>query len=304
MSTTPKIASRWQSPATRWGRRLGLAIIVGMAAGAAALLLDQAIEFGSERLIDGEWFSDLDTVAAIARISIEEGIAEELRVGIGDRITWDIQGLPIETEISSVRSVDWARFEPNFFAVFEPGVLDEAPQSLLMLTRADDPITRAEVQRDLVMGYPNVAAIDITIIIEAIDSILGKVALAIRFMALFSIACGLVILIGAIATSRYQRARESVLLKTLGARSSVIGRILATEYFALGSFAGLAGVTLASIAAWIAVKFLFEMSFSLPALPLLAFWVGTALLTTLIGLANSRDVVRRTPLAGMRDFAE
>jgi putative ABC transport system permease protein len=259
---------------------------------------------GSERLIDGEWFSDEDTAVAVARISFEQGIAEELRVGIGDRITWDIQGVPLETEISSVRRVDWARFEPNFFAVFEPGVLDEAPQSLLMLTRVDDPITRAEVQRDLVIDHPNVAAIDITVIIEAIDSILSKVALAIRFMATFSIACGLVILIGAIATSRYQRTRESVLLRTLGARSRVIGRILATEYFALGSFAGLAGVTLAAIAAWIAVKFLFEMSFSLPALPLLAFWVGTALLTTAIGLANSRDVLRRTPLAGMRDFAE
>lgn len=259
---------------------------------------------GSERLIDGEWFSDEDTATTVARISFEESIAEELRVGVGDRITWGIQGVPIETEITSVRSVDWARFEPNFFAVFEPGALDDAPQSLLMLTRADDPITRAEVQRDLVMGYPNVAAIDITVIIEAIDSILGKVALAIRFMALFSIACGLVILVGAIATSRYQRARESVLLKTLGARSRVIGRILATEYFALGSFAGLAGVTLAAIAAWIAVRFLFEMSFSLPGLPLLAFWMGTALLTTVIGLANSRDVVRRTPLAGMRDLGE
>jgi putative ABC transport system permease protein len=259
---------------------------------------------GSERLIDGEWFSDEDTAAAVARISFEESIAEELRVGVGDRITWDVQGVPLETEITSVRRVDWARFEPNFFAVFEPGVLDEAPQSLLMLTRVDDPVTRAEIQRDLVVDHPNVAAIDITVIIEAIDSILSKVALAIRFMALFSIACGLVILIGAIATSRYQRARESILLKTLGARSRVIGRILATEYFALGSFAGLAGVTLAAIAAWIAVTFLFEMSFSLPALPLLAFWIGTALLTTAIGLANSRDVVRRTPLAGMRDFAE
>ena len=259
---------------------------------------------GSERLIDGQWFSEEEPTEGIARISIEEGIAEELRVDIGDRMTWDIQGVPIETEITSVRRVDWARFEPNFFAVFEPGVLDDAPQSLLVLTRVEDPVSRAELQRDLVVDYPNVATIDITVIIEAIDSILSKVALAIRFMALFSIACGLVILAGAIATSRYQRARESVLLKTLGARSRVISRILATEYFALGSFAGLAGVALASIAAWIAVRFLFEMSFSLPGLPLFALWVGTALLTTVIGLANSRDVVRRTPLAGMRDFAE
>jgi putative ABC transport system permease protein len=259
---------------------------------------------GSEEIIAGEWFSDTESESGVARISIEESIAEDLKVEVGDRITWDVQGVPLETEITSVRRVDWASFEPNFFAVFEPGALDDAPQSLVMLTRVDDPTTRAEIQRDLVIAHPNVAAIDLTIIIEAIDSILGKVAVAIRFMALFSIACGLVILIGAIATSRYQRMRESVLLKTLGARSRVIGRILATEYFALGSFAGLAGVVLAAVAGWVAVKFLFEMTFYLPGLPLLFFWVGTALLTTIIGLANSREVVKRTPLAGMRDFAE
>ncbi len=259
---------------------------------------------GSEELVEGAWFSEAENESGTARISIEESIAEELRVGIGDRLTWDVQGVPLETEITNVRRVDWARFEPNFFAVFEPGVLDDAPQTFLTLSRVDDPTRRAEIQRDLVIAFPNVVALDLAIIIEAIDSILSKVALAIRFMALFSIACGLVILVGAIATSRYQRLRESVLLKTLGARSRIIRRILATEYFALGSFAGLAGVSLAAIAGWVTVRFLFEMSFRLPAVPLLVFWMATALLTTIIGLANSREVVRRTPLAGMRDFAE
>jgi putative ABC transport system permease protein len=260
---------------------------------------------GSEKLIAGSWF-DADSARAGGppRISIEEEIARELKVGVGDRITWDVQGVPLETVITSVRQVDWARFEPNFFAVFEPGALDAAPQTLVLLTRADDARRRAEIQRDIVRRYPNVASVDITVLIDAIDAILRKVATAIRFMALFSIACGLVILIGAISTSRYQRARESVLLKTLGARARVIRRILATEYFALGSFAGLTGVALAAIAAWVAVTFLFELRFRLPALPLLAFWVGTALITTAIGLANSRDVVRRTPLAGMRELGE
>ncbi|MGD8868567.1 MAG: ABC transporter permease, partial [Gemmatimonadales bacterium] len=246
---------------------------------------------GNEQLIEGEWFGertgDEDT-ASVARVSLEQEIAEDLRVGIGDRITFEVQGVPVETEVNSIRKVDWARFEPWFFFVFEPGVLDEAPQTLVMLSRMDDPTRRAEIQRDLVVGYPNVSVIDLTTIIEAVDAILSKVALAIRFMALFSIGSGLVILIGAIATSRYQRTKESVLLKTLGARARIIRRMLATEYFALGSFAGLAGVMLAALAGWIAMRFLFELGFRLPALPLLAFWLGTAVLTTLIGLANSR----------------
>jgi putative ABC transport system permease protein len=260
---------------------------------------------GSEVSVEGAWPPpESGTEDAIARVSIEADIAEELNVEIGDRISWDIQGVPVETEIVNIRRVDWVRFEPNFFFVFESGVLDDAPQSLLMLSRIDDPIARAELQRDIVKDHPNVATIDITVIINAIDAILSKVALAIRFMALFSIGAGIVILIGAIATSRYQRARESVLLKTLGARSRIIARILATEYFALGSFAGLAGVALAAIGGWAAIVFLFKMSFHLPALPLIGIWIATAALTTAIGMANSRDVMRRTPLAGMRDFAE
>jgi putative ABC transport system permease protein len=255
--------------------------------------------------VEGAWPPpESGTEDAIARVSIEADIAEELNVEIGDRISWDIQGVPVETEIVNIRRVDWVRFEPNFFFVFESGVLDDAPQSLLMLSRIDDPIARAELQRDIVKDHPNVATIDITVIINAIDAILSKVALAIRFMALFSIGAGIVILIGAIATSRYQRARESVLLKTLGARSRIIARILATEYFALGSFAGLAGVALAAIGGWAAIVFLFKMNFHLPALPLIGIWIATAALTTAIGMANSRDVMRRTPLAGMRDFAE
>jgi putative ABC transport system permease protein len=263
----------------------------------------------SEQLVAGKWFvngdrADADMELSTPRVSLEESIAEELNVWVGDRISWDIQGVPIETEITSVRRVDWARFEPNFFAVFEPGVLDDAPQSMIVLTRANDATQRAEIQRDLVLAYQNVSAIDLTTLLDAIDSVLRKVALAIRFMALFSVASGLVILIGAIATSRYQRTRESVLLKTLGARSRTIRRVLGIEYFALGFFAGLTGVVAAAIAAWVAVRFLFELSFELPGLPLLAFWLTAALLTTVIGLVNSRDVIRRTPLAGLRDFAE
>jgi putative ABC transport system permease protein len=261
---------------------------------------------GNERLIEGEWFSERPAgdTSSVARVSLEKEIAEDLKVEIGDHITFEIQGVPLETEVASIRSVDWARFEPWFFVVFEPGVLEEAPQTMVMLSRMDDPTRRAEIQRDLVLQYSNVSLIDLATIIEAVDSILEKVAVAIRFMALFSIGSGLVILIGAIATSRYQRTRESVLLKTLGAKSRTIRRILATEYFALGSFAGLAGVLLATIGGWVAVTFLFEMTFRLPGLPLLAFWIGTAVLTTIIGLANSRDVVRRTPLAGMRELGE
>jgi putative ABC transport system permease protein len=183
-------------------------------------------------------------------------------------------------------------------------VLEEAPQSLVFLTRVEDPTRRAEIQRDLVLRYPNISAIDLETILAAIDAILSKVALAIRFMALFSIGSGLVILVGAIATSRYQRMRESVLLKTLGARSRQVRRILLTEYFALGALGGLVGAALAWGAGWAASEFLFEIPYRPPTLRLAGFWLGTAVLTTVVGVLAGRDALRRPPLEVMRELSE
>ncbi|MBI3982859.1 MAG: FtsX-like permease family protein [Gemmatimonadetes bacterium] len=240
----------------------------------------------------------------LARISVEEDLAAELRVALGDRITWNVQGTLIETEIASLRRVNWARFEPNFFVVFEPGVLEEAPQNIVLLSRVDDPQERAVVQRDLVRQYANIAIVDLTLVQQTLDKILGSVSLAIRFMALFSIASGLVVLVGAIATSRFQRMRESALLKTLGASRAQITRIVATEYCAIGLVAALAGMILAGVSGWALTRFLFEVPFRLPTLALTTLGLGAAGATTIVGLANSVRVFRSTPLAVIREMAE
>ncbi len=123
-------------------------------------------------------------------------------------------------------------------------------------------------------------------------------------MALFSIGAGIVVLLGAIATSRFHRIREGVLLKTLGATKKQIGQILLTEYFALGSLAALTGILLAGVAGWGLVHFLFELNFHLPVAALGALWLGVVVLTTTIGLANGRDALKKPPLAVIRELAE
>ena len=235
---------------------------------------------------------------------MEQDLAAELGVGLGDRLTWDVQGVMIETRIRSIRKVIWAQFQPNFFVVFEPGVLEKAPQTLVTLTRVPDATKRAELQRDLVVAYPNISALDLTLVQQALDGIISKVTLAIRFMALFSIASGVIILVGALATSRFQRVREAVLLKTLGARARQIRQILLTEYFAWGSLAALTGVLLAGVAGWALTRFLFEVPFSLPTAQLALVWLGVCVLTTALGFANSGEVLRKTPLAVLREMSE
>ena len=114
-----------------------------------------------------------------------------------------------------------------------------------MVLKTPDNEASAKLQQAVVQKFPNVSAIDLALIVNMIDTILGKVAFVVRFIALFSIATGLIVLAGSVTTGRYQRMRESVLLRTLGARRSQILRIMMVEYFLLGSFAALTGLLLA-----------------------------------------------------------
>jgi putative ABC transport system permease protein len=258
----------------------------------------------SEQVTAGAWWHTPRPAGTLPRISVEADVAAEAGLHLGDRVTWNVQGVAIETRIASLRRVQWARFEPNFFVVFEPGVLERAPQTDVLLVRADSSATRAELQRDVVLAYPNVSAIDLALVQQTLDGVVAKVTLAIRFMALFSIAGGLVILIGALTASRLQRLREVILLKTLGASARQVRRILLTEYVAWGSLAALTGVALAGVAGWALVTRLFELRFHLPVEPLAGVWLAVCALTVAVGFANSRAVLRGTPLGAWRALSE
>jgi putative ABC transport system permease protein len=257
----------------------------------------------SERLVGGAWWG-AGAPGGLPRVSVEEDLAAELGVAVGDRITWNVQGVLVETRIASLRRVTWARLQTNFFVVFEPGVLERAPQTFVLLTRADDATLRAQLQRDVVRRFPNVLALDLTLVQRSLDGILTSVSLAIRFMALFSIGSGLVILVGALGASRFQRVREAVLLKTLGATARQIRRIMLTEYCAWGSLAALTGVLLAGVAGWALITQLFEVPFRLPAPQLVGVWVVVCVLTAVVGFASSGEALRGTPLAVLREISE
>ncbi len=256
----------------------------------------------SEEIIAGEWFGDSPTARqSPVEVSVEQDLAKSLNLELGDLVTWDFQGVPIETRVTSLRRVDWARFATNFFVVFPSGVLEKAPQSYVALLRVNDADQRAALQRDLVARHSNITVIDVAQVQAAFEEIIGKVTLAIRFMAVFSTLAGLVVLVGAVATSRFQRMREIVLLKTIGATRRQVLAILITEYAALGILAGLTGLLLSGIASWALTTFFFELDFSLPVLALLGTWTVIALSAVAIGLANSIDVLRRPPLAVLRE---
>lgn len=258
---------------------------------------------GTEELIDGEWWG-VAAAGGVARVSVEEDIARALDLRVGDEITWDFQGVLRESRVASIRRVDWAQFETNFFFVFEPGSIDDAPTTWVTLAHVPDPGLRAALQRDIATALPNVSTIDVAIVQETITRIIRRVATAVRFMAVFALVGGIVVLAGAVAAGRYQRARESALLRTLGATRGQASRILLTEYAALGTLAGVTGVTLGTIAAWAMARWVFEVPFRLPFIALAALWLGVAGLAMLIGTVSSRGLLGRPPLAALREAAE
>ena len=246
----------------------------------------------------GEW-KNADPDAPVP-VSIEAGVARELEVKVGDEIVWDVQGLPVRSRVAHLREVEWARFEPNFFVVFPEGPLDAAPKSYVTLSRIDDPARRARFQRDVVEAFPNVSVVDLTEIQKALEEVVGRVALAIRFMALFTLAAGAVVLVGAVAAGRDQRLREGALLKALGATRKQVLRILLAEYATLGLLASLAALALSLGAGWALARYLFESPFRIPALPLLALSAALVGLTTGIGLWTSREVFARPVMETLR----
>ena len=252
---------------------------------------------GSERLVSGEWSR---TGQSPPRISVERDLAAELGVAVGDEIVWDVQGVSMPTRVGSLREVEWARFEPNFFVVFPAGALEAAPHTYVTLTRVTDAAERGRFQRRLAERFGNVSTLDLTLLQEALEQLVQRVVLAIRFMALFSLGVGVLVLVGALATSRFQRVREGALLRTLGATRSQVFRVVLAEYFTLGLLASIVALFLASVAGWAVSRFVFEGSFRLPALPFSALMLFVVILTVIVGLANSRDVVRRPPLEVLR----
>jgi len=254
----------------------------------------------SEELVAGEWIPAVTPDMDVIPISLEDGVARQMRVELGDEIVWDVQGVPVKTRVASLRSVDWRRVQPNFFVVFPTGILEEAPSFYIMVSKVADAAQSAALQREIVKQFPNVSTIDLTLIVRTIDAIVDKIAFVVRFMALFTVLTGLLVLAGAILTGRFQRMQESVLLRTLGASRRQIQQILLAEYLALGGLAALTVIALSVGATWALARFVFNTKFALELPVLLIALLIVCLLTTITGMLASRGVGSHPPLEVLR----
>jgi len=247
------------------------------------------------RIIAGELWSD----PARAEVSLEQEFAADLGAKVGTVLAFDIQGVPLELAVTSIRTVRWESFGINFFLVVEPGVLESAPQ--LRLAAARLPPAGEQLAQDLLaVAHPNVTMLPLRAMLERVTGILRRIGLGVRFLGAFTVVAGLAILAGAVAASSARRGREVALRKTLGMTRRGVASVFAVEYALIGMVAGAIGAAGGGLLAWAVLTRGMDIPWRFE--PAAYAWalLGTTALSVLAGLAASWRALQQRPIAVLR----
>jgi putative ABC transport system permease protein len=253
----------------------------------------------SETITDGALKAFTNTGDTIF-VSFEKGFADGNNIKLGDEVEFNVQGRPLKTYVGSLREVKFNQVSTNFLVLFPERVLEAAPKFHVLITKTKDDREAADVQAEIVRTFPNISIINLGTIVAALEEILNKISFVIQFMAFFSIATGILVLISSLIISKYQRMRESILLRTLGASSTIVSRINTLEYFFLGSLASLSGLVLSFIATWLLSEFVFDFTFRGAWLEALVLYLLITGLTIVLGWLNGRTIINQPPMEILR----
>ncbi|WP_443946133.1 ABC transporter permease [Pedobacter sp. AW1-32] len=254
----------------------------------------------AEKITKGKWIGKVNPEETIY-ISLDQNFADRIGVGLNDKILFNVQGMLIPTVVGSLREVNWTTLQTNFRVVFPAGVLEEAPQFHVLMTRTPSSEVSARFQGEVVQKFPNVSVIDLDLVLKLLDELLGKIGFVIQFMAGFSMLTGWVVLVSAVLSSKNQRIKESILLRTMGASRKQILSINAVEYFFLGAFSAAAGMILALAGSWALAKFSFDATFIPPAGATFLLFGSVILLVVITGILSSRNILNQPPLKILRN---
>lgn len=254
----------------------------------------------SETTAGGRWPPERTSGEEPVPLSLETGMAEDLDVGLGDRVRMDVQGLELETEVTHLREVEWNTFSLNFFMVFPPEALEDAPGFHVVTTRISGATTSGPIQARIAEKFSNVSVIDLSAILRTVRSMLERIAQAVQVLSGFTLFAGLCILTGIFLNGRQARMVETVLLRTLGATKSQLRRLLCLEFGILGLIAGLAGVGLGCLGYLPLAHFAFSMDPVYPFGALAGILFGSVALALVVGGLTSRGVCKAPPLAILR----
>jgi putative ABC transport system permease protein len=253
----------------------------------------------NETIVSGAFWAASSTGA---EVSVERGTAERFQIAVGDTMRFDVLGRVITARVASIREVDWRDSRSGgFIFVFRPGVFDTAPQMIIAPLRGPEgPEARARFQHDLVEAFPNVSVIDFHEILVTVRDVMSKVTLAVSVVGGLVLLSGALILIGAVAMTKFQRVYEAAVFKTLGANTRTIARMLLLEYGVLGLLAGAVGSLGAVALTWGVSRWALDIPWRVFAGEHIGGVLATAALVAAIGVLSSLDVLRHKPLATLR----
>ena len=246
-------------------------------------------------LVSGEWWNE---GTETPQMSLEEELRADIGLKLGDEITYAIGGESLTVRLTSTRLVHWDSFRPNFFMVLSPGAAERFAHTYI--TSLYVPMDQRRITVDLVREFPSVSVLDIGAVLEQVRRSMDRAALAVQYVFLFTVAAGIMVLLAAIQATRDERMFESAVLRTLGARRSVVLQGVAAEFTALGLLAG----TLAAVGAATIGYFIATLLFDLEFVPGAALWLGGlfagALVVGVSGTLAVRSVINHSPVATLR----
>jgi putative ABC transport system permease protein len=234
------------------------------------------------------------------QVSVLDTVADIHKVDIGDRITFRIQGVPLQARVSSIRSRTRDSLRPFFYFVFPEKVLQDAPQSIFTAVRIP-PARVAAMQAKIVEAFPNVSVVDVSSTLATFSQVMRKLSLIIRFFAAFSMVAGLLIILSSLLATRYARIQEAVYFKILGARNSFILKVFILEHLLLGLVSASLALALSQIGSWIISSQVLNIAYRslLPESCLLI--ATTILLAVTVGLIPSISILRQKPVMFLRE---
>jgi putative ABC transport system permease protein len=248
-------------------------------------------------IVAGKWLDERSDNRAQA--SVEAGLAQTLKLKLGDRLRFDVAGQNVEAEITSLRRLEWGSMRVNFFVLLNPSLLSDLPQTWITAFRL--PQGREALIGRMVRDFPNLTVVDIGAVIRQIQGVVEQVVRAVEFLFLFTLASGVLVLYAALAGSHDERIREAGLLRALGATRRQLSQAQWLEFALIGSLAGLLAATGAAVIGWALAHFVFDFTWHFSALVWLAGMAAGAACALIGAWAGLRNVLRQPPLQTLRN---
>ncbi len=246
-------------------------------------------------IVAGEWLSNSNDPA---QVSVEQGLAERLQLEIGDTLTMMVGSQRFESRVSSIRSVAWENFKPNFFLITNTELIESFPQTWLLSALVTDS-NRADLKQ-LLQRYPSVTLLDISEMMARVRGIVEKASVALQFFFVFALVSAVIVLLAAIQTGRHEREVESSLLRALSANTGQLYRVHILEYTLMGALIGFFSAAFASIAGWAISEFFFDIEFQLSARVWIYSLASGTVILSLAGTMVSRRVYNVSPMKVLR----